>query len=340
MSYSLTVDLHYGAGATGLTLVATFRNSDGSTNGGGSATFTERGGGDYEALLTVPDGFQGWVRLSSNAGATARGTLAINPAETENPDVRTSTRSSHTAADVWAVGTRTLSSFGTLVSDIWANATRTLSAFAFNVTVGTNTDKTGYSLTTAPPTAAAISTTVLDAALSEHTAAGSAGAALAAAGAAGDPWATALPSTYTSGQAGYLIGHNLDVPVSTRAGAGAGILTTGPVLTGGVIVLVPGDTYQTERGTALQWTYTGPVDLLTAPAPTVTLTISTPTPLVVDVTVGGTAGAITLTAELSAAQTAPLLRGATYRYRVTATWADTDTDRVTLVQGPVSAVRA
>ena len=39
------------------------------------------------------------------------------------------TRSSHTAADVWTV------------------ATRTLTAFAFSVTVGTNNDKTGYSLT-------------------------------------------------------------------------------------------------------------------------------------------------------------------------------------------------
>jgi hypothetical protein len=55
-------------------------------------------------------------------------------------------RSSHTAADIWAVGTRTLTSFGTLVADIWNNATRTLSAFGFNVTVDTNNDKTGYSL--------------------------------------------------------------------------------------------------------------------------------------------------------------------------------------------------
>jgi hypothetical protein len=75
-------------------------------------------------------------------------------------------RSSHTAADVWAVGTRTLTSFGTLVSDIWNNATRTLtsfgtlaadvwasttrtlSAFGFDVTVATNNDKTGYTVST------------------------------------------------------------------------------------------------------------------------------------------------------------------------------------------------
>jgi hypothetical protein len=53
-----------------------------------------------------------------------------------------SSRSSHTAADVWTVTTRTLSSFGTLVADIatavWGATTRTLSAFGF--TVATNSD--------------------------------------------------------------------------------------------------------------------------------------------------------------------------------------------------------
>jgi hypothetical protein len=43
-------------------------------------------------------------------------------------DVATSTRSSHSAADVWAATTRTLTSFGTLVATIWANVTRTLTA--------------------------------------------------------------------------------------------------------------------------------------------------------------------------------------------------------------------
>ena len=75
-------------------------------------------------------------------------------------DVTLSSRSSHGAADVWAVGTRTLTSFGTLVADIWANATRTLSSFGTLVsdvwaaatrtitggTVTTNNDKTGYGL--------------------------------------------------------------------------------------------------------------------------------------------------------------------------------------------------
>jgi len=53
----------------------------------------------------------------------------------DNLNAAVASRSSHSAADVWAVGTRTLTSFGTLVSDVatavWAAATRTLTAFAF-----------------------------------------------------------------------------------------------------------------------------------------------------------------------------------------------------------------
>jgi hypothetical protein len=65
-------------------------------------------------------------------------------------------------AAVWAVGTRTLSSFGSLVADVatavWAASTRTLSAFGFSVTASSVTDKTGYSLTVTPPTAIQVRT--------------------------------------------------------------------------------------------------------------------------------------------------------------------------------------
>ena len=43
-------------------------------------------------------------------------------------DVAVSSRSSHSAANVWAVGARTLTGFGTLIADIWAYVTRTLTA--------------------------------------------------------------------------------------------------------------------------------------------------------------------------------------------------------------------
>jgi hypothetical protein len=64
------------------------------------------------------------------------------------------------AADkVWSSATRTLTAFAQGFADlVWSSVTRTLTAFGFSVTVGTNNDKTGYSLTVAPPTAAQIDT--------------------------------------------------------------------------------------------------------------------------------------------------------------------------------------
>lgn len=50
-----------------------------------------------------------------------------------------------------------------------------------------------------------------------HQTAGSAGKKLDDAGAAADPWATALPGSYTSGQAGYIVGNNLNASVSSRS---------------------------------------------------------------------------------------------------------------------------
>lgn len=52
--------------------------------------------------------------------------LLTNDARLNNLDEAISSRSSHTAASVWAVGTRTLTSFGTLIADIWTYITRTL----------------------------------------------------------------------------------------------------------------------------------------------------------------------------------------------------------------------
>ena len=53
--------------------------------------------------------------------------------------------------------------------------------------------------------------------MSDHTTTGTTGATLNAAGAAGDPWATALPGSYSAGQAGFIVGTNLDATVSSRS---------------------------------------------------------------------------------------------------------------------------
>lgn len=60
-----------------------------------------------------------------------------------------------------------------------------------------------------------------DVTLASHVAAGSTGEALNAAGGAGDPWITSLPGAYTAGQAGFILGTNLDALVSSRATATA-----------------------------------------------------------------------------------------------------------------------
>lgn len=62
---------------------------------------------------------------------------------------------------------------------------------------------------------------VWDEPLAGHLAAGSTGEALNAAGGAGDPWITNLPGAYTAGQAGFILGTNLDALVSSRATATA-----------------------------------------------------------------------------------------------------------------------
>ena len=60
--------------------------------------------------------------------------------------------------------------------------------------------------TVSAPTAAAVADAVWDEAISGHAVAGSTGATLSSAGSAGDPWTTAIPGSYTSSQAGYILG--------------------------------------------------------------------------------------------------------------------------------------
>lgn len=77
---------------------------------------------------------------------------------------------------------------------------------------------------TSRPSAAANADAVWDEVLAGHLTAGSTGAALNAAGGAGDPWITPLPGAYTAGQAGYIIGNNVDATISSRSTLnGAGV---------------------------------------------------------------------------------------------------------------------
>lgn len=67
-------------------------------------------------------------------------------------------------------------------------------------------------------TPATIADQVWEEAIVDHSGtAGSTAEALAAAGSAGDPWATALPGLYSAGQAGKIVGDNLNATVGSRA---------------------------------------------------------------------------------------------------------------------------
>ena len=69
---------------------------------------------------------------------TAISDVGLTTTITGRIDDTISSRSSHTAADVWSVTTRSLTTFGSLVADtataIWSEATRTLTAFGFTPT--------------------------------------------------------------------------------------------------------------------------------------------------------------------------------------------------------------
>lgn len=122
------------------------------------------------------------------------------------------------AIDAAAIATDAITSAelaATATAEI-ATAVRTeLATELARIDVATSTRLASASYTT-PPTAAANADAVWDEILSGHVVSGSAGEALAAAGAAGDPWITALPGSYSAGQAGYIVGTFVDAAVSTR----------------------------------------------------------------------------------------------------------------------------
>ncbi len=62
---------------------------------------------------------------------------------------------------------------------------------------------------------------VWDVAIAGHVGAGSTGLALNSASSAGDPWNTALPGSYASGTAGFIVGTNLNALITSRLASGS-----------------------------------------------------------------------------------------------------------------------
>jgi hypothetical protein len=169
----------------------------------------------------------------------------------DNVNATIGSRSSHAAADVWAVATRLLTAGTNIVlakgtgvtgfTDLDAAGVRTAVGLASaNLdtqlgalpTAAENSDavwdeaiaghagvgSTGEALANATaPTAAAVADAVWDEAISGHLGAGSTGNALNAAGSAGDPWSTPIPGAYGAGTAGKILGDNINATIGSRA---------------------------------------------------------------------------------------------------------------------------
>lgn len=122
MSYTVCNVLDLGEAYTGVTLNAQLYDSSNSMVGSAVTTgFYERDGskGIYTLTLTVPDAHQGWFDVYvDGASSDILATLPINPAELENADVKTSTRSA--VADIMSFAMMSARQFQDVIMDIWA----------------------------------------------------------------------------------------------------------------------------------------------------------------------------------------------------------------------------
>ncbi len=174
----------------------------------------ERSGGNLNTLL---------VRLTSTRAANL-----------DYLDVSVNSRSSHSAADVWLV------------------ATRTLTAFSF--TVSTN------DVTVAAGSLGAIADAVWDELLSGHSTSGSAGAKLnslsGGGGGGSDPLTNEVPGDYEVGTAGYALGTIPSAVAAVVLGL-SGSVNQSAIINGGVLRLKRGDSYTTADGRQKTFTITG-----------------------------------------------------------------------------------
>lgn len=102
MAYTLGYDLNLGI--SGLTLEAQLKDAAGANVGVAITTgFIDIGQGFYfwDGAAAIPDGHVGFVVFQDLPGGTIRTVRSINPQEAENSDVKVSTRSAHSAANVW-----------------------------------------------------------------------------------------------------------------------------------------------------------------------------------------------------------------------------------------------
>lgn len=169
-----------------------------------TGVWTDTTAGDFTTALSI--------------GKSVLNGVALGTGLTVNNLTNAPTNGDFTATMKTSIGTAVAASaVASVTGNVGGNVAGSVGSVTAGVTVTTNNDKTGYALTTGNNTT--IAGAVWDVTLSSHLTAGSTGAALNAAGSAGDPWQTALPGAYMAGQAGFILGTNLDAAVSSRLAA-------------------------------------------------------------------------------------------------------------------------
>jgi len=104
---------------------------------------------DLATLLTrlpgivQPQTGDAFARIGTPAGASVAADVAAVKTDTGGIVTTLTTLAATTATEVWAAGTRSLTTFGTLVADVWAATTRTLSD-GTNIVLAKGTGVTGF----------------------------------------------------------------------------------------------------------------------------------------------------------------------------------------------------
>jgi hypothetical protein len=164
---------------------------------------------------------------------------------------------------------------------------------------------TSYTAPSTPPTAAAISDAVWDELAADHISLTTMGGKLNTAGSAADPLLNPVPGSYPSGTAGYALGRLV----------GSSVTITAPVISSGNVQIIRGDSYYSADARALVWSITGLPTINLSGAVTTfkakkTVNVLTKTNSTTPgVTASYNAGVLTLTVELSAEDTDPLVFG-------------------------------
>jgi hypothetical protein len=179
--------------STGIVTPTITISKNGAAIASGAGTWTEIGNGQYYYEFTSGEvDTLGWIAVNIEKASVTRDYNSIVQVQAYDPfdTVRLGLTALPNIASGSAGGVLT-SGTGTSQLNVSAgNVAGSVASVTAGVTVTTNNDKTGYSLSVTPPTAAQISTQV---------------------------WSEALPGTFTSGQAGF----KLDAGTSTNVWAAA-----------------------------------------------------------------------------------------------------------------------